>query len=139
MTVRDIARSEVVTVGPNVDAHGIATLMDDKGVGSVVVEQDDRPLGIVTDRDLVIEVLEERIDPADVDASDVMTPDPTTVEADAGVYEFFGQVAEASVRRVPVVDGDELVGIVTVDDLVRLLSDELDALCTVIEAESPPY
>ena len=139
MTVRDIARTDIATIGSNVDAHGAARVMDEGDVGSVVVVEDDRPIGIVTDRDLMLRVVREGVNPDEATVEDVMTENPETVDADTGVYELFGHIADASVRRMPVVDGDELVGIVTVDDLVRLLSEELESLCAVIESESPPY
>ena len=77
-------------------------------------------------------------DPADVRARDVMTPDPVTADRDLGVFELTRLMVEHSTRRVPVVDGDELYGIVTLDDLARLFAEEQWNLASVIEAESPP-
>jgi CBS domain-containing protein len=121
-------------------AGNLATVMKEENVGSVIIEEDDRPVGIVTDRDLVVEVLEPRADPTTMTAADVMTETPVTVDADAGVFEAIRQMHEHSVRRMPVTDADgNLAGIVTLDDLLILLSDELDNLAGVIETESPPY
>ena len=121
-------------------AGNLATVMKEENVGSVIIEEDDRPVGIVTDRDLVVEVLEPRADPTTVTAADVMTETPVTVDTDAGVFEAIRQMHEHSVRRMPVTGTDGgLAGIVTLDDLLVLLSDELDNLAGVIETESPPY
>ena len=121
-------------------AGNLATVMKEENVGSVIIEEDDRPVGIVTDRDLVVEVLEPRADPTTVTAADVMTETPVTVDADDGVFEAIRQMHEHSVRRMPVTEADgNLAGIVTLDDLLILLSDELDNLAGVIETESPPY
>jgi len=121
-------------------AGNLATVMKEENVGSVIIEEDDRPVGIVTDRDLVVEVLEPRADPTTVTAADVMTETPVTVDTDAGVFEAIRQMHEHSVRRMPVTEADgNLAGIVTLDDLLILLSDELDNLAGVIETESPPY
>jgi CBS domain-containing protein len=68
-----------------------------------------------------------------------MTPDPVVVDAGAGVFELTELMEDAGVRRVPVTEDGDLVGILTLDDLVWLLVDELDNLTDVIEAESPPY
>ncbi len=114
--------------------------MKEEEVGSVVIEADGKPVGIVTDRDLTLEVLEPRRDPTETTAEEVMTETPTTVNSDDGVLDATATMYEKGVRRLPVVDSDgALTGIVTLDDLLVLLTDELDDLVGVIEAESPPY
>ena len=121
-------------------AGNLATVMKEEDVGSVIIEDDEKPVGIVTDRDLVLKVLEPRSDPSAVSTAEIMTETPVTVTADEGLFEAMEKMHEHSVRRLPVVDADdEIAGIVTLDDLVVLLTDELDDLAGVIEAESPPY
>lgn len=121
-------------------AGNLATVMKEEDVGSVIIEDNDEPVGIVTDRDLVLQVLEPREDPTEVTAEDIMTATPTTVQADEGVLEATATMYETAVRRLPVVEADgSLAGIVTLDDLLVLLTDELVNLTGVIEAESPPY
>jgi CBS domain-containing protein len=140
MPVTDIARTGVMTATRDQSAGNLATVMKTENVGSVVIESDGRPVGIVTDRDLVLDVLEPRRDAREVTAGDVMTETPTTLAHDAGIMEATRTMQEASVRRMPVVDDDgTLAGIVTLDDLVVLLTDELEHIAAVIEAESPPY
>jgi CBS domain-containing protein len=140
MTVIDVARPGVMTAHRGQSAGNLATVMREENVGSVIVEDDDKPVGIVTDRDLVLEVLEPRLDPTEVTAEDVMTETPVTVRADDGIFEATVRMHEGSVRRMPVVGEDgRLAGIVTLDDLLGLLTDELFNLAGVIEAESPPY
>jgi CBS domain-containing protein len=139
MTVRDIAREDVVTAAPDATASELATTMRDENVGSIVLVEGNRPVGLVTDRDIAIEVCEAEADPASMTARDVMTEDLFTVDADDGIYDAIQQINEANVRRMPVVDGDELVGIVTLDDFIVLLAGELDELSMVIQSESPPY
>lgn len=139
MTVRDLMREDVVTAVASTPIDEVAALMRDENVGSVVIEGTDGPAGIVTDRDLAVDVLAESGDPTVVTAGDVMTPDPVTIDVDAGVFDLVSAMSEAAVRRMPVVDGDELVGIIALDDLIVLLARELDNLAGVIAAESPPY
>lgn len=139
MTVKDLARTDPIAASRKAAIAEVASLMRDEQVGSVIIEEDDRPVGIITDRDITVKVTAEGRDPHDVTAEDVMTPDPVTVERDAGVFELIETMAENSVRRIPVVDGDTLYGIITLDDIDRLLSDEQQNLAKVIEAESPPY
>ena len=139
MTVADLARRDPIAATRKASIAEVAALMRDEGVGSVVIEEDDRPVGIVTDRDITVAVTAEGRDPHDVTAEDVMTENPVTVDVDTGVTELVELMAEHGVRRMPVVDGDELYGIITLDDLARLLVDEQQSLSKVIEAESPPY
>lgn len=141
MTVEDVARTGVLTAPPDQSAGNLATVMKEENVGSVVIaDGDDHPVGIVTDRDLVLDVLEPREDPTLVTAGDVMTDTLVTVDPDRGVFDAIELMHEHSVRRLPIVDDDgEMAGIVTLDDLVRLLAEELETLAAVVEAESPPY
>lgn len=121
-------------------AGNLATVMRKENVGSVIIEDNDTPVGIVTDRDLVLQVLEPREDPTEVTAEDIMTETLVTVQGDDGVFEATATMFENDVRRLPVVDEDgSLAGIVTLDDLLVLLSTEMEHLTGVVEAESPPY
>jgi len=72
-------------------------------------------------------------------ADEIMNRDPYTAAADDGVFELCAKMAEHGVRRMPVVEDDELTGIVTFDDLVILLDDEMSNLSEVVRSESPPF
>jgi CBS domain-containing protein len=139
MTVADLMREAVVTATPETPVYEVATQMRDESVGSVIVVRDDAPVGVVTDRDVAVRIAADRLDPDAMTAGDVMTEDPVTVAADAGVFELTARMCEEGVRRVPVIKGDRLAGIVTLDDLSVLLSGELWNLAGVVEAESPAY
>jgi CBS domain-containing protein len=137
MTLKDIAIRAVETAGPEATVETLARIMDDAGVGSVVVTEANRVVGIVTDRDVAL-TLARDVDPAERTAADVMTVEPLTLPSSAGVLELTEVMATESVRRIPVVDDNGvIVGIVTLDDVVRLLSVELANLAAVVEAESP--
>ena len=141
MTVEDVARTGVLTAPPDQSVGNLATVMKEENVGSVViVDDDDSPVGIVTDRDLVLNVLEPREDPSQVTAGDVMADALVTVDPDRGVLDAIEIMHEHSVRRLPIVDSaGAMAGIVTLDDLVRLLAEELETLAAIVESESPPY
>lgn len=139
MTIGDLARKDVTTTNRERTADDLATLLKEAGVGSAVVEDDGRPVGIATDRDLVLKVLEPGRDPGAVTVGEIMTPDPETVHEGDGIFETTTRMAEAAVRRVPVVDdGGTLVGIVALDDLLVAVTNELRDLAGVVVAESPP-
>ncbi|WEL22382.1 CBS domain-containing protein [Halorhabdus sp. BNX81] len=139
MPVTDLARSDVVTAQPETPVTELAGRMDAEDVGSVVITDDDTPVGIVTDRDLAIRVLGKQRDRTETTAADVMTEDLETIEADAGFYEATNLMSESGVRRLPVIDGAELAGIVTADDLTELIADEEQQLASTIRAQRPAY
>lgn len=140
MGLMHCCREEVVAVSPDTSAVEMARIMDDKNVGSVmVVTGEDRPAGIVTDRDLVVRVLAKGARSEDVTAEEIMTKDLVTFRDDMGIYEAIEKVAREGVRRMPIVDDSgRLIGIITQDDMVRMLSDEMGKLAHTIEKQSPP-
>jgi CBS domain-containing protein len=137
MTLKDVAIRGVETAGPDASVEMLANTMDEKGVGSVVVTEENRVVGIVTDRDIAL-TLGREADPATLTAADVMATEPLTMPSSAGLLELTERMDVEGVRRVPIVDDNGIiVGIVTLDDLVRLLSVELEHLASIVEAESP--
>lgn len=139
MPVENLAQSDVVAATRQATVGHISALMRDKNVGSVVIVEDEEPVGIVTDRDVAIRVTAEGKEPDSVTAEEIMTPNPVTVEQDAGLMEVTRVMSDHSVRRIPVVDDGKLDGIITQDDVDKLLSDERQNLSKVIEAESPAF
>ncbi|WP_336343114.1 CBS domain-containing protein [Halalkalicoccus ordinarius] len=138
--IRTFPRGEVVAAERDTTAADLASRMAEEGVGSIVITEDDQPIGIVTDRDLTVEVLAGGEDPTSVTAEDVMTEDPVTADLEAGIFEVLSRMEEAAVRRVPAVDDDgKVVGIVSFDDFVALFGRELEKLGNIAEAESPAY
>lgn len=147
-TVDEIAREaeEVVTASLDETARELAETMQEENVGSVVVVDGGEPVGIVTDRDIAVRGVAQGRDLDDATANDVMTEDLVVVNAHDEISELIHTLDAAGVRRMPVVDGDEIAGIVTLDDIAVLLAVELDgiaeemsSLSNVIRSGSPPY
>jgi CBS domain-containing protein len=125
-------RREVVTVAPDASPAEIARAMEQEAVGAVVVaDAERRPLGIITDRDLATRAIAtgREATPA---ARDLMSAPPAVIEAHADLEEVIHIMHRHSVRRVPVVEGGVLLGIVTLDDLLVLLGRELSDLGVAI-------
>lgn len=139
MPIQDLARSEVVTAEPDTSVAALAATMDRENVGSVVITEGDTPIGIVTDRDLAIRVLGEKADPTTQMAENVMTEDLKTAEPDVGFYQAADLMAAHSIRRLPVTNGDTLVGMITADDLNELLADEQSQFADIVRAQRPEY
>lgn len=132
-------REDVVTVTPDATAGDIAATMESEVVGSVVVTEGSEPVGLVTDRDIAVQVCLQGADPETASAEDFMSTDLFTVRPEDGIYEALQGARSAGVRRVPVVEDDALVGIVTLDDFVVLLSGELEVVSDIVQGESPSY
>jgi len=128
-----------VTADADTPVHDLASTMDERNVGSIVVTRGDDPVGIVTDRDLAIRVLAGGADPASATAEDVMSGDLCTIGRGEGFYRATELMSEHGVRRLPVIHDGELVGIVTADDLTELLADEQEQVAEIIRAQRPPY
>lgn len=141
MPVSAIAREreQLVTATPRTPARELVRTMDDRKVGSILVVSDDKPVGIVTDRDIAMKVVGNGKD-HELAAEEIMSRDPICVREDDGIFELCQTMKRNAVRRMPVVDEDgRLTGIVTLDDLVVLLQDEMEDIAEVIRTESPPY
>jgi len=130
---------DVETARKDTPLRELARRMLDEELGDLVIAEDDRPVGIVTDRDIALAVA--RDDDLDaLTAGDVMTPDPVTIHRDATAVDLPATMAEGRVRRIPVVDDDgRLVGIATLDDVVATVGEMLKDVATVIEGQSREY
>ena len=133
MRIPEICTTEVVCCRPQASALDAARLMRHKHVGDVVVVSDpdgDRvPLGVVTDRDLTLEVLGNGRDAAQTTLSDVMRSPVVVATESEDASSVLERMRFHGVRRIPVVDArGTLVGIVTLDDLLRALLSDMQTL-----------
>ena len=139
MSVGEHCRRNPVTARPDETVRDAAKRMHEMGVGSVVVvNEDDRPMGMVTDRDLVQKVIRRRRDPDRTRLDSVMNQDLVTIWHRAPLVRAFHRMRQENVRRVLVTDdGGELVGIITFDDAIPLIAKELDLATDVLRAQMP--
>jgi len=136
MNIGTICTRLVVTCSPALSALGAATLMREYHVGDLVVVEERNgvtvPVGVVTDRDLVVEVMAKELDPDAIKISDLMTRDLIALNESDDVLAAIATMRDARVRRVPVVSTlGGLVGIVTQDDVTNALALQLNDLSRV--------
>jgi CBS domain-containing protein len=122
MLVRDVMTQTVVVADPGVSMREIAELMRDRGVGSVVLVEDERPVGFITDRDLAMSIVAEGRDVFDPVSEHASTP-VITAEPEMEIDEGAQLMVRQGVRRLVVVEAGFLVGVVTLDDLAARLTD----------------
>jgi len=141
MAVGEICNREVVIAEKALSVVDAAQLMRKHHVGDlVVVEEKDgsrkHPVGIVTDRDIVVEVVAAGVNPESLKVGDIMGPEVATVRESAGLFEALRYMRDKGVRRMPVVDHEGgLVGILTLDDLLSLLAEEMTELAKLVSHE----
>jgi CBS domain-containing protein len=132
--IEDFAKP-VLTAVPRDPLGVVARIMEQHNVGAVIVVENHRPVGILTDRDLALALGAGGATPQ-TPIAQVMTTPIETIAAGDGVFQATSVMRDHNVRRLAVVDDDgELVGIVTLDDLLRLLSRELSNLVEGIVPE----
>ncbi|WP_256558742.1 CBS domain-containing protein [Natronomonas marina] len=138
MPVKNLA-VDVITANTDTSVTALAQTMLDEEIGDLVIAKDDKPVGIVTDRDIALAVARHD-DLSELTAEDLMAPDPVTIHEDATAVELPVTMVEGRVRRIPVVDDEgTLVGIVTLDDVVATTGEMLDDVATVIESQSREF
>jgi CBS domain-containing protein len=140
MPIGDVCVRDVVVASKETTAREAARLMSDNHVGNVVVVEDIGgrrvPVGIITDRDIVRNVVAEALDASLFTLGDLMARDLVTVREDQGVFECMQQMRINGIRRMPVVEPKgSLIGIISLDDLIQLLAEEMSELGKVIVRE----
>lgn len=140
MNVGEFCSRAVVIVYAHESLRAAAELMRRHHVGDLVVLEDGdvcrRPMGLVTDRDLVLEAVAPGLDPESLTAADIAVRDPVLAGEGDDLLDTLSRMRKAGVRRIPVVDADgALAGILSVDDVVELLADILGDLRRLITRE----
>ena len=119
MKVRELMTKQPTTVAPGAKLGEVATLMKQKDCGSVPVVEGGRLVGIVTDRDIVIRGVAAGKDPKNQSVSEVMSADPVSIGPDEDIAAAEKMMAEHQIRRLPVVEGGKLVGILVTAQVAR--------------------
>ena len=122
---RDIMTPDAQCVGENDTVLDAAKRLAELGVGAMpICGEDDRLKGMLTDRDIVVKVLAQGKDPGSTTAGELGEGKPVTIGADDSATEALRTMAEHQVRRLPVIDGHDLVGMVSQADVARNLDEE---------------
>lgn len=140
MSLESLCRREIVCVNRSTMAIDATKMMEEKNVGSVVVVDMDKPVGILTDRDVVIRLVNKGLEAEKTPVSDIMSPEIITLNKNTGLYEALEQIkdSKSAVRRFPIVDDNgSIKGIITLDDVIYLLGKEMSDVSIIIESERP--
>ncbi|MEM0364137.1 MAG: CBS domain-containing protein [Candidatus Nitrosocaldus sp.] len=117
--LKDIMIRDVITISPDKTAQDAARLMAEHGIGSVVVMDSDKVIGIITERDLVRKVCAKDIPSSKVKIQDIMSTPIITAEPDLPIEAAVQRMFNNKIRRLPIVENGRLVGIVTISDIAK--------------------
>jgi CBS domain-containing protein len=137
MLVRDYCEQPVSSIAPEETVRAAAQQMEKEGVGCLVVTEEKRPTAVLTDRDLVLEILCKRLDAGLVRVREIAKHSVVTVRDDAPLSEAARLIGRHAVRRLPVINKEEeVVGVIAADDLIRVVIGELSALAAAVAAQA---
>lgn len=138
--VKDAMTLDVITVAPSDSVTDAADIMVKKGIGSVVVTQDDKPVGIICERDLLEKVISSDLKPSEVNAENIMAEPLITIDPAADMLDAVRIMVKNEIGHLPVVEEGKLRGIVTVQDVLEVTPQILEVLPEreEIETEEEP-
>jgi len=136
MSLQKFCQRPIVTISPEKNALEACHLLREKNVGCLVAEEEGKLYGILTDRDIALKVAGEGKNPHMLKVREIMTANPASISVDKSLHDLTTLMHTHHVRRVPIVNREyKVTGIVTLDDLLALLGDEMsDMGKTVSEA-----
>ncbi|MFN7095066.1 MAG: CBS domain-containing protein [Burkholderiales bacterium] len=137
MTIGNMCRDQVVTIVEAASIKDAAKVMAEKNIGFLVVTGADgnKPVGSLTDRDIVVNGIAGKGEVTNLKVSDIMHKDLLVLKGEQGVREIIKDMCEKGVRRAPIVENEKLTGIVSIDDLLVLLAKELNEVAELIKKQ----
>ncbi|MCK5593398.1 CBS domain-containing protein [Candidatus Bathyarchaeota archaeon] len=127
MIVRDVMSSPVVTIDENALANQVAELMDKHGLGCIIViSKEGKPLGIITERDLVRRILAKNVKPDSLKAKEVMTSPLITIEPDERISEAARRMSRLNIRRLGVMYKGQLTGVLSSKDILSVMPELIE-------------
>ena len=116
---------DVCTIGLPATVRTATKMMREKDIGSLVVVEDDKPVGVITERDVMVRVTSKKKNPTDITVEEAYSSPLVSISPDRSVREAAEMMLDKNIRRLPVVEGGRLVGIITEKDVMRWLLNQL--------------
>ncbi|HDD70076.1 CBS domain-containing protein [Candidatus Bathyarchaeota archaeon] len=133
--VRDIMSKDVKVVRPDTTVKEVVATMNKFNIGSIIVVQSDRPVGIITERDILRRLVEQSLAPEILTAKQVMTSPVLTINENATIEEAAKFMVNKKVKKLPVMNNGRLVGIITFTDIVT----KVPTLLSILEELVRPH
>ena len=133
--VRDVMSKDVKVVRPDTTVKEVVATMNKFNIGSIVIVQGDRPVGIITERDILRRIVEPCLAPETLTARQIMSSPVLTINETASIDEAAKLMAKKRIKKLPVMDKQKLVGIVTLTDIVT----KVPTMLSILEELVRPY
>jgi len=129
MLVRDVMSSPVIAMGEDAPANRVAELMDKHDLGCIIVtNKEGKPLGIITERDLVVRVLAKNAKPDTLKANEVMTSPLITIEPDATISDAARKMSKLNIRRLGVIYKKQITGLLSSKDILGVMPELIEII-----------
>ena len=129
MLVKDVMSSPVITIGENAPTNKVAELMEKQDLGCIIVRSNNgKPVGIITERDLVVRVLSKNIKPSSIKAVEVMTSPLTTIGPDATISEAARRMSQLNIRRLGVLYKGNITGLLSSKDVLAVMPELIEII-----------
>lgn len=134
MLVKEVMNEEILTTTKEITIKNTARLMTKKRIGGLLVLENDKLIGIITERDILGKVVARGEDPRIKKVDEIMTPNPITIQDDDTIEKAVELMTENKIKKLPVMHEDRLVGIVTASDIISIKPKMIHALYKLIQA-----
>lgn len=135
--VREVMSHTPISISQESSVSAAARLMKDKDVGSLLVTDAGKTVGLVTERDLVVRVLAEKKDPEEITIQSIMSSPIMTIEPDANIVDTIRKMSRLGIRRLVVMEKGKTVGIVTERDILKVAPDLMEVLSEAAGIRNP--
>lgn len=120
--VKEVMSNSVISVGSTMTATDAAKMMEDVGVGAIVVFENNTPIGIITDRDFAIKITAHSY-PIDTPVKRIMSSPLISIDSNSNLWMASDLMSTLNVKKLPVLDNDKVVGIITSSDIIKHIAD----------------
>lgn len=139
MLIRDVMNRNVITIQSEVSAREAAKIMSKNQIGSLVVIDENKIMGILTETDIVKKIVSEDRDLDETKIKDIMTEKVLTIEPDKKVEDAVSMMTQNKIKRLPVVENEEVIGIITTSDIIVVEPKLIEAVAGLISLKIPGY
>ncbi|MCD1294436.1 histidine kinase [Methanocella sp. CWC-04] len=137
LPVSDVMSRRLITADVSETADRLGSIMSEAKVGCIIITKGARPVGIVTERDIVVKIVSKNLLPSTVVAEDIMSRPLITITPDKSVELASREMSRRRIRRLPVVQGNKLIGLVSDSDLMMVSSELSEILRDLIRQNNP--
>lgn len=135
MLVQSIMIREVISVKPETLVSEAAKLMKERGIRCLVVTENGEVKGVLTDSDIIFRVVGKGHDPTEVTVAEMMTKNPETIDPETDIFDAVKLMEQKRIRRLPVIQNDKLVGLISVGDIAANLMVRMELLRSTLPEE----